>query len=228
MSIITYQLQLQDGTERRYEVDIERRYSLPERNAEHHPEWTRLENQRCSNCNLDPQQHRYCPVALEFEEIALHFAHTASIERVDVWVHTKERSYFKNSDMQSMLKSLFGLIMASGACPILSRLKPLAHFHLPFATLEETVHRLAGTYLIRQYLKQCDDVGSAKCELDEVEELYREVKVVNLALMQRIRQATREDASINAIQIFVSITSIVEMGVEDILSRMMPVLRKGL
>ncbi len=51
---------------------------------------------------------------------------TSSIERTDTWVHTEERSDFKNTEMQSALKSLFGLIMASG--PILSHLTPQAHF----------------------------------------------------------------------------------------------------
>jgi len=228
MSIITYQLQLDSGTERRYQVDIERPYRLAERNGEEHPPWTLLESHRCSNCTLDAGQHRYCPAALEFEEIAQHFANTASIERADVWVHTRERSYFKNCDMQTMLKSLFGLIMASGACPTLSRLKPLAHSHLPFATLEETVQRLVGTYLINQYLKQQDGSGSADWELNGVLELYRELKTVNLALMKRIREASKEDASVNAIQTFVSIASLVEMGIDDIIGKMTPVLRKGL
>jgi hypothetical protein len=228
MHTVTYQLQLNDGTERRYQVDIERPYRLAERNAEDHPPWTRLENHRCSNCCLDAGQHRYCPAALEFEEIAQHFANTASIERADVWVHTQQRSYFKNSDMQTMLKSLFGLIMASGACPILSRLKPLAHSHLPFANLEETVQRLVGTYLINQYLKQYDGTGTPDWELKGVQELYRELKIVNLALMKRIREASKEDASVNAIQTFISITSIVEMGIDDIIGKMTPALRKGL
>jgi hypothetical protein len=228
MSTFTYQLQLHDGTERQYEVDIDRPNNLLERNAEEHPEWTRLAYHQCGNCPLDPQQYRYCPAALEFEEIAAHFANSASIERVDVWVNTHTRSYFKNTDIQTMLKSLYGLIMASGACPILSRLKPLAHSHLPFATLEETVHRLIGNYLITQYLHQHDGTAEPDWQLKGVEELYHELKVVNLALMKRIRQASKEDASVNAIQTFVSISSIVEMGVDDVISKMMPMLRKGL
>ena len=52
--------------------------------------------------------------------------------------------------------------------------------------------------------------------------------MVNLALMKRIRQASRDDASINAMQTFVSISSIVETGVDDIIDKMIPVLRQGL
>lgn len=228
MAGITYQLKLQDGSERRYEVDIERPDRMAQQNREEHPEWTRLEQHQCSNCPYSSAQFRYCPAALEFEEIALHFANTASIERADVWVHTRERSYFKNCDMQTMLKSLYGLIMASGACPILSRLKPLAHFHLPFASLDETVHRLVGTYLVNQYLQQYDGSARPDWELRGIQDLYKELKVVNLALMKRLRQASKDDANVNAIQTFISISSIVEMGIDDIIGKMMPVLRKGL
>jgi hypothetical protein len=227
MTLITYQLQYQNGNERRFEVDIERPERMAEQGAESHPEWTLLANNRCPNCPLDQERVRYCPAAIEIEEIAADFADTTSIERTDVWVHTAERSYFKNTDMQSALKSLFGLVMASGPCPILSRLRPLAHFHLPFATLQETIHRLVGTYLINQYLHH-NDGERHDWELHGIEQLYRELKIVNIQLMKRIRLASKEDASINAIQTFISIASIVEMGVDDIIEKMEPILRNGL
>ena len=227
MSTITYELLRENGVEYRFEVDLDRPDRMAEQNHEEHPEWTELAQNQCSNCPLSSDEYRYCPAAIDIMEVAHHFADAASIERTDAWVHTAERSYFKNTDMQSVLKSLFGLIMASGPCPILSRLKPMAHFHLPFATLQETIHRLVGTYLINQYVRQSDgkwpDWG-----LRGIEELYRELKAVNLHLMKRIRLASREDASINAIQTFISIASIVEMGVDDIVEKMVPFLRRGL
>ncbi len=227
MSTITYQLQRDSGKEWRFEVNIERPPLMLEQNDEDHPDWTRLSCNQCPNCPFDSAEFLYCPAAIEIEEIARQFADATSIERIDVWVHREERSYFKNVDMQSALKSLFGLIMASGPCPILSRLKPLAHFHLPFATLQETIHRLVGTYLTSQYLRQSEG-QKADWAMEGIEELYRELKVVNLHLMKRIRIASNEDASINAIQTFISIASIVEMGVDDIVEKMVPILREGL
>lgn len=227
MGSITYQLQRADGTESRFEVDIERPARMAEQNSEDHPDWTRLSCNQCPNCPFSAEEFLYCPAAIEIEEVANHFANTSSIERTDVWVHSEERSYFKNTDMQSALKSLFGLIMASSPCPILSRLRPLAHFHLPFASLQETIHRLVGTYLINQYM-HLREGEKADWELRGVEELYRELKAVNMQLMKRIRLASKDDASINAIQTFISITSIVEMGVDDIVEKMTPILRQGL
>ncbi len=228
MELITYQLQLHDSSEWRYQVDIHRPKDARQFNGQAHPEWARLGYCQCSNCPLDPAEVEYCPAAIDSADIAQHFANTPSIERADVWVHTRERSYFKNSDMQNILRSLFGLIMASGSCPILSRLQPLAEFHLPFASLEETVHRMAGTYLIRQYLKQREGIAAADWEMHGLQELYRELKTVNVALMKRLRQASKEDANINAMQTFVSISSIVEMGIEDIVAKLLVTLREGM
>ena len=133
---------MKDGKEYTFEVDIDRQDRREEANKEIHAFWTKLDYNRCRNCPLQPSTHTYCPSALDLEEIAKKFEDCISTERADVWVHTKNRSFFKNCDVQEALKSIFGLIMASGSCPILSRLKPLAYFHLPFADMEETVHRL--------------------------------------------------------------------------------------
>jgi hypothetical protein len=225
---ICYLLQLEDGSEWRYLVDIHRPQQASVHNQESHPDWTRLGFQQCDNCPYQESEVVYCPAALDFAGIAQHFANTASIARADVWVYTRQRSYFKNCDMQNILRSLFGLLMASGACPVLSRLKPLAEFHLPFATLQETVHRMAGTYLIRQYQKKQDGEGEPDWQLTGLQALYRELKTVNLALMRRLRQASRDDANINAIQGFISISSIVEMGVDDIINKMSVTLRQGM
>lgn len=220
--LITYQVKLDDGVERRYEVDINRPARMQEQNGEEHPQWTRLEQHQCNNCPLPAKTFLYCPAAIELEEIATHFSDATSVDRVDVWVHSPERSYFKNCDIQTMLQSLYGLIMASSACPILSRLKPLSRYHLPFSTVEETVQRIVGTYLVQHYLQQDTDHNEIDRGLNAIHELYKELNVVNRALMQRIRQASRDDANINAIHIFVSLTRILEMSVSDIISKMIP------
>lgn len=227
MNIITYQLKLEDGRSYAFEIDIDRPSENSIAGTGAHAEWTRLENNRCSNCPLDPATARYCPAAVDIEEIAEQFVQTLSIQRADVWVHTRQRSYFKNTDSQTFLNSIFGVIMASSACPILARLKPLAYFHLPFANLEETFHRLAGAYLVKQYLSLREGDAQPDWELSGLEQLYAELKTVNIHFMKRLRTASREDASINALQSYVSLTHLVGMGVDDVLGKMLPLLRKG-
>lgn len=226
MNRIIYNLRAENGAEHTFEIDLERRHHPEAPLTGHHPEWTQLEFQRCSNCPIDPAQHRCCPPALDIVPLAEPFADSLSIARVDVWVHTAERSYFKNCDLQTALKSLFGLVMASSACPHMARLKPLAYFHLPFATLEETVHRTVGAYLVNQYLSHTEG-GKADWELKGLETLFGELRTVNIHFMKRLRKASTEDANINALQSFVSISSLVEMGIDDMLGKMVPLLKKG-
>ncbi|MEW6647907.1 MAG: hypothetical protein AB1450_11965 [Pseudomonadota bacterium] len=225
MNVITYQLKLEDGRSYAFEIDIDRQAESSLTGS--HAAWTQLENNRCANCPLDPAQASYCPAAVDIEDIAAQFVQTLSIQRADVWVHTRQRSYFKNTDSQTFLNSIFGVIMASSACPILARLKPLAYFHLPFANLEETFHRLVGAYLVKQYLGLREGDAQPDWELKGLEQLYAELKTVNIHFMKRLRTASKEDASINALQSYVSLTHLVGMGVDDVLGKMLPLLRKG-
>lgn len=227
MNRIIYNLRATSGAEHTFEIDLERHHHgvLPISTTP--PEWTLLDFQRCPNCPFDSASHPWCPTALDIVPLAEPFTGALSIDRVDVWVHTAERSYFKNCDMQTALKSLFGLVMASSACPHMARLKPLAYFHLPFATLEETVHRTVGAYLVNQYLAASEG-NKPDWELRNLEGLYCELRSVNTHFMKRMRKASTEDANINALQTFVSISSIVEMGIDDMLNRMMPLLKGGL
>ena len=228
MDNITYNLKLKDGKEYTFDVDIDRQDRREETNKETHSFWIQLSYNQCSNCPLQASTHTYCPSALDLEEIAKKFADIISTERADVWVHTKNRSFFKNCDVQEALKSIFGLIMASGSCPILSRLKPLAHFHLPFADLEETVHRLVGTYLIKQHLIFREGKNDPDWDLKGVEKLYSELEIVNVHFIYRLRDASKKDASSNALYIFVTLTGLIAMDINKAIESFGPIVRSGL
>lgn len=228
MNKITYNLILKNGKEYTFEVDIDRQDRIEETNNETHTFWIKLEYNQCSNCPLQASNHKYCPVALDIEEIARKFEDIISIKQADVWVHTKNRSFFKKCDVQEALKSLFGLIMASGSCPILSRLKPLTYFHLPFASADETVHHLVGTYLIKQYLIYCEGKSDPDWDLKGIQKLYGELETVNVHLMKRLRDASNKDANSNALYIFVTLTNLIAMDINTMLETLDPIVRKGL
>lgn len=227
MEKITYNLRLKNGKEYVFEVDIERPDCAEKAGAEAHAFWTKLNYRRCSNCLLQASNCEYCPAALDIEEIAMKFEDCISFERVDVWVHTRERSFFKDCDMQEALKSLFGLILATGRCPILSKLKPLAYFHLPFAGLDETVYRVVGIYLIKQYLMYHGGSPDPDWSLKGIEELYKQLETVNTHLMNRLRDASNKDATCNALYILITLTNLVAIDVNQILDAIGPIIRKG-
>ena len=228
MNTITYTIYLKSGKEYTFEVDIDRPDRREEANNKVHAFWTKLDYNQCSNCPLQASTPKYCPVALDIEEIAKKFEDVISIEQADVWVHTKDRSFFKNCDVQEALKSLFGLIMASSSCLILSRLKPLTHFHLPFATLEETLQHLVGIYLIKQHLIYHEGKSAPDWDLKGIEEIYKQLETVNMHLMNRLQAASKKDANLNALYIFVTLTSLIAMDINKMLEEIDPILRKCL
>ncbi len=228
MNTITYTFKLESGEEHLFEVDLDRDVTNRPTSVDAPRAWTKLETHQCSNCPLEPSTHPYCPAAVDTEAIAEKFKDIMSIERIDVLVATKERSYAKNCDSQTALRSLFGLVMASGGCPILARMRPLAHFHLPFATLEETVHRLVGTYLIKQRVLLHNGEPEPDWELAGIHDLYEQLRIVNVHFMDRVRDASREDANFNAVHILVSASSLIGDYLDETLEEINVLVRNGL
>jgi hypothetical protein len=107
-----------------------------------------------------------------------------------------------------------GLIMATSSCPILSQLKGLARYHLPFATMEETLFRTVGSYLLKQYF-EFQNGFTADLDLKGLDEQYRELSRVNRSFIMRIRAASQLDANVNAVGTYVSISEEVSYSLQD-------------
>ena len=54
-------------------------------------------------------------------------------------------------------------------------------------------------------------------DLKRIDTLYQELGVVNAALMKRLRISSTEDANLNAISIFSSVSALVVLAVDDLL-----------
>lgn len=162
------------------------------------PLWTLLNHKRCAICRLDVKDHAYCPVALNLSEVAEQFRNVMSHEEVAVRVTTAERIYTKETTIQHGLSPLVGLIMATSGCPALDYLKPIARFHLPFASLEETIFRMVSMHLVAQYFRSQEGFAG-EWNLDGLNKIYKEVGVVNRDFAARLRDAARHDANLNAL-----------------------------
>jgi hypothetical protein len=91
-----------------------------------------------------------------------------------------------------------GIIMVSGGCPVMDPLRPLVRFHLPFASMEETEFRIVSMYLIAQYFREKKG-EKPDWSLDGLKEIYNKVGEVNISFADRLRAATKKDASVNAL-----------------------------
>ncbi len=161
-------------------------------------EWAKLENEQCHNCPLKSDKQPYCPIALNLVNILPKFYDIVSYTEVDVTVHTADRSFFTRTTLQRGLGSMLGIYMVTSGCPVMAKLKPMVRFHLPFATVEETVFRAASTYLLGQYFKYKNELP-ADWSLQGLVQIYEEVQKVNMAMADRLRSIPAKDANINAL-----------------------------
>ena len=185
------------------------------------PLWALLNHKKCENCPLDVKSHIYCPVALNFVDIAEQFRDMVSHEEVTVTVTTEERTYTKETTVQQGLSPLIGIIMTTSGCPVMAHLKPMVRFHLPFASLDETVFRMVSMYLLVQYYRN-QDGRKAEWRLDGLTKVYAEVGIVNRDFANRLRDAAKKDANLNALVNLDCFASIVPLVAEDTLKAIRP------
>ena len=144
---ITYVFRLESGAEHRFDVDPNRPVATGDL-----PDWTLLDTHKCGNCPLASAPGARCPAAADLVPIVAQFSALASIDSVDVRVVRSQYEVHKHTDTQTALSALMGLILATSGCPILSRMRPLAHMHLPFPTETEAVYRVVSMHLLGCYL----------------------------------------------------------------------------
>ncbi len=169
--------------------------------------WTKLNYEKCQNCPLSEATFEQCPVAKNINHLTFFFKDTKSFKKSMIFVETEERAFAKNASIQEGLFSIFGIIMATSDCPHMNFLKPMARFHLPFSTPEETMVRSYSTYLLREYLN-----GNYSSDvLNGLFDLYKETQLVNDGILNRIRKIAKGDANQNAVIILNNFTQIMEV-----------------
>jgi hypothetical protein len=201
---IEYRIILDEEHEFSYRIQLDRAYDRSLAVAA--PAWTRLEHQQCSNCPLSRNDYSHCPAAVDLHKVIEDFQGLPAFTRAMVWVRTPEREYHKLVSLEEGLRSLLGVIMATSACPALSRLKPMAQQHLPFASNQEFILRAVSLYLARQYFN------------------FREgqLQLVNQAFWQRIHTTCKADSNLKAFLTFFSMASSMTVSLETQLQKIRP------
>ncbi len=196
---IDYCFTFEDGTRKVFTIKLHTEsLNIMHPGNQEKPEWAILANCRCQHCQLDGDAVEYCPIAVNISDIVDFFKSHLSHDKVYVLVVTEERGYGKKTTVQKALGSLLGIYMAASGCPAMEKLKPMARFHLPFATVEETVFRSASTYLIGQYFLKKQG-KPADLDLVELANFYKEIHLVNCGIAERLRGTANKDAVNNAV-----------------------------
>ncbi|MGA1844767.1 MAG: DUF6901 family protein [bacterium] len=178
------------------------------------PEWTKLDFHQCPNCPLSTKTHTHCPVALSLADVVERFDGILSYDQVHLEVTMKERFVSQETTAQKGISSLMGLVMATSGCPHTAFFKPMARFHLPLASEEETIYRATSTYLLAQYFLK-NEGKEADFKFQGLAEIYRNMQSVNSGIARRLRAWTESDSSLNAIVLLDLYARALPMVIED-------------
>ena len=177
------------------------------------PSWTCLNTHQCSNCPLNNETHKCCPVATNLVELVDCCDEFMSHDNINIEVCMPERTVTRETSMQRGVSSLLGLLIATSGCPHTEFLKPMARFHLPFSTIEETTVRTASMYLLAQYFRYKNQPGM-RFDFKTLEKHYLRVQQVNEGLLKRINKVNSEDADKNAIITLHSLSQFLSMEID--------------
>ncbi|MCK5050680.1 MAG: hypothetical protein KAS53_02990 [Candidatus Cloacimonetes bacterium] len=177
------------------------------------PFWTELEFSKCPNCPLNKEQVPNCPIAANIVGMAEVFKDSKSFENANVQITTSQREYNKEASLQQGVSSMLGMIMVTAGCPILSKLRPMVRFHLPFASIEETIYRAVSMYLVKQYFKS-QDCKDPDWELNGLMDIYKEIHDVNKAFFNRLSSLKGKDANVNALIILDNFANYINFSID--------------
>ncbi len=109
------------------------------------PSWKKFESNQCPHCPLTVGSHAYCPLALKLVNIIEKFKDLKSYEDIQLEVIKETRTICKKTSLQEALSAMMGLVIPTSGCPETTYFKPMARYHLPLASLDETIYRASAT-----------------------------------------------------------------------------------
>lgn len=178
------------------------------------PAWAKLETHQCPHCPLKSDTHPNCPVAVNLSSVIERFDNVYSDGKVELEVVTSERIVTQSTTVQRSIGSLIGLLIATSGCPYTTFFKPMARFHLPLSTEEDTILRAVGVYLIAQYFLS-EQGKESDMGLGGLKKIYDNMHVVNSNIAKRIRSATATDSSVNAVILLDMFTNLMPYVIEE-------------
>ena len=194
-----YKFIFSDGTEKEFHLKLEKdTLELIEQPDETYPFWALLSNEKCTICPFDEKDRKYCPVAVSISDLIEFVGKYNSFEGVDVEVTSEIRVYKTHTTLQRGIASCLGLFMSTSGCPILAKFKPMARYHLPFATLWENSYRMISMYLMSQYFMYKTGQES-DWDLKYLALMFEDIHTVNKCFFRRLSNLNFSDASVNAL-----------------------------
>jgi hypothetical protein len=216
---IRYGFDLPDGSKKQVDLSFDPvDFRLANAAPANPPFWTELKFSQCANCPLSADEHSHCPSAVHMVSAVESLKDLVSFDTVGVTVSQAERTVHSETTAQQAMSSVLGLVMATSGCPWTDRLRPMARFHLPFASEAETVYRSVCMFLLAREL-----VGTGEAHgFGTLKDLYDNLHVVNRDMSRRLGAATRTDPARNAMALLDSYTTLLPAALESSLQELKP------
>jgi Domain of unknown function (DUF6901) len=215
MMHIRYHFKMKNGEEEIIDVSLhEKTLNLMNDIPENPASWTKINFHQCPHCLLDIRKYIYCPIAVHLMKMIELLKNFLSYEEIYVDVTTPQRSIYRTTSAQKGLSSLMGLIMATSGCPHMEFFKPMARFHLPMASIEETIYRAASMYLLAQYFLHKEG-KKADMELEGLKKIYQDIKIINESMAERIRNISDKDVALNSLVILDIFAQTLPFAIEE-------------
>ncbi len=181
------------------------------------PEWCNLEFKKCPNCTLDPIWHKQCPLAVRLIPF-VNLPAIKSYDEVKAEVEMDSKSITCETSAQEAFSSLLGLVMATSGCPHTSFFKPMAWFHQPFSTPEETMYRACTAYLSSCVLR--GEISNEGVSFENLKLIYKNIHEINVHIASRIQNYSNTDSALNAIVLLDLITNDMPIAVDEDLTEL--------
>lgn len=161
------------------------------------PEWTELGYHKCKNCTLNPEQVSHCPAATSFVPVVNKFSKvSSSVVEMEVETILSGRRIIQKAPAQRAISSIMGLLFACSGCPHTIYFRPMARYHMPLSSENETLMRVTSMYTLAQYFKYKKGEQPDQ-ELKGLKDIYGELKIVNRTMAERLQATDGTDTYIN-------------------------------
>lgn len=199
--VFVYLLKDPEGKEHSFEIRIDpKTMTLKLPSTFTPPAWAKDKKFKCSVCPKIKPGHDHCHSCYNISNIVEEFKNFKSYEDIQIIVKAEDRRYVYKGDVQQGLMAILGLYIATSGCPVYSFLKPMARFHLPFASLDETVFRVTSVYLLKEYFKMKKG-ETPDWDFKNLVPIYEKISQANEDIINELRSHYKNDAHSNAILI---------------------------
>jgi hypothetical protein len=219
---IKYLFRFADGDDLEFTIEFEEPgfdLVVPER-AEW-PAWTALDNHKCSHCPLDRAEVPRCPLAQGLVGVVESTDELVSHGELEAEAILPERRILVSTTAGDALRSLLGLIIPTSGCPHTAFFKPMARFHLPFSSSDETLYRVCAMHRLAQHLRSSSGLAPDEA-FDALSSIYADINLVNQHVAERLQEAAGRDSSRSAVALLDVFAQLIPFQFDQLVEELRP------